>query len=159
MLNFDPQLDLRLERVVDVPKESVWKAWTDPKHVVHWFTPAPWKTIDCAIDLRPGGRFYTLMQSPEGQAFPNDGCYLEVLENRRLVWTSALSAGFRPTVIAPGEFAMTGVIELDDHDGGTLYRATVLHEDEATRERHSAMGFETGWGKALDQLVAMVKAW
>ena len=53
----DPKLDLVLERVVDVPPELVWRAWTEPKHLMPWFTPAPWKTVDCEIDLRPGGIF------------------------------------------------------------------------------------------------------
>jgi uncharacterized protein YndB with AHSA1/START domain len=69
----DPLLDLVLERVVDVPPELVWAAWTTPEHVTHWFTPAPWKTVTCEIDLRPGGMFRTVMRSPEGQDFPNVG--------------------------------------------------------------------------------------
>ena len=40
----DPKLDLVLERVVDVPRELVWAAWTKPEHIVKWFTPAPWTT-------------------------------------------------------------------------------------------------------------------
>ena len=50
-----PGLDLILERVVDVPRELVWRAWTTPEHLMKWFTPVPWKTIACEIDLRPGG--------------------------------------------------------------------------------------------------------
>ena len=42
-------------------------------------------------------------------------------------------------------------------DNGTRYRATVIHADEAGCQKHTAMGFEGGWGTALDQLVAMVK--
>ena len=92
----DPKLDLVLERVVDVPPNLVWAAWTRPDYVKKWFTPAPWQTIDCEIDLRPGGIFCTVMRSPEGQDFPNTGCYLEVIENEKLVWTAALTAGYRP---------------------------------------------------------------
>ena len=60
----DPTRDLILERHVDVSPELVWKAWTEPEHIVKWFTPAPWKTVDCEIDLRPGGIFRTVMRSP-----------------------------------------------------------------------------------------------
>lgn len=74
---FDPKLDLRLERTIDVSPSLVWKAWTEPEHIVHWFTPAPWKTVECKIDLRPGGEFCSVMESPEGERFPNVGCYLE----------------------------------------------------------------------------------
>ena len=63
----DPQLDLVFERIVDVSPELVWAAWTTPEHLKHWFTSAPWKTIDCEIDLYPGGLFHTVMCSPEGQ--------------------------------------------------------------------------------------------
>jgi len=66
-----PQFDLILERIVDVPKELVWSAWTNPEYVKKWFTPAPWTTVDCEIDLRPGGIFQTTMRSPEGENIPD----------------------------------------------------------------------------------------
>lgn len=156
----DPKLDLVLERVVDVAPELVWAAWTRPEHIVHWFTPAPWKTIDCEIDLRPGGRFYTVMQSPEGQDFPNVGCFLEIVENRKLVWTNALEQGFRPSKgAAPGskecaEIIFTAVITLAPHGKGTKYTALAIHREEDGRMQHEEMGFHHGWGAALDQLVA-----
>jgi len=37
----DPKLDLVLERVIDVPPDLVWTAWTKPEHVKKWFVPAP----------------------------------------------------------------------------------------------------------------------
>src|SRR5216683_4903223 len=73
----NPKLDLVLERVVDVSRERVWAAWTKPGHIKKWFTPAPWTTVACEIDLRPGGIFQTVMRSPEGENFPTAGCYLE----------------------------------------------------------------------------------
>lgn len=85
----DPKLDLVLERVVDVPRELVWKAWTTPEHLKKWFTRAPWTTVDCEMGLRPGGIFRTVMRSPEGENFPNAGCFLEIVQNEKLVWTSA----------------------------------------------------------------------
>jgi uncharacterized protein YndB with AHSA1/START domain len=110
----DPKLDLMLERVVDVPPNRVWAAWTRPEYVKKWFTPAPWQTVDCEIDLRPGGIFRTVMRSPEGQEFPNAGCYLEVIENEKLVWTAALTADYRPQN-APSVPLFTAVILLEPH--------------------------------------------
>ncbi len=159
----DPKLDLTFERIVDVPPELVWEAWTRPEHILHWFTPAPWKTIECEIDLRPGGRFHTVMQSPEGQKFPNLGCYLEIVENERLVWTNALLPGFRPAAApVPGskecmEIMFAAIVSLEPHGGGTRYTAMAMHRDEEGRRQHEAMGFEHGWGKALEQLVAHMK--
>lgn len=153
LLNPDPKLDLVLERVIDVPRDLVWAAWTEPKHIVKWFTPAPWTTVDCEIDLRPGGAFRTIMRSPEGKDFPNVGCYLEVTPNERLVWTDALLPGYRPT---ENPF-FTAILTLEPHAKGTRYVAMAIHRDEDGRKKHEEMGFHEGWGTALDQLVAHVK--
>lgn len=157
------QLDLTFTRDVDVSRQHIWRAWTEPALLMPWFSPLPWTTVACEIDLRPGGLFSTTMQSPQGQAFPNRGCYLEVVEREKLVWTNALLPGFRPSVPSPTcgdeqvDFNFTAMIELADHAGGTRYSATCMHADEAGRNKHAEMGFEAGWGAALDQLVAMIK--
>jgi uncharacterized protein YndB with AHSA1/START domain len=159
----DPRLDLVLERVVDVPPELVWAAWTEPEHIKKWFTPAPWQTVDCEIDLRPGGIFRTVMRSPEGQEFPNVGCFLEIIRNRKLVWTSALAPGFRPAnpsaveVAECGLLLFTAVISLAPAGKGTKYTALAMHGEEESRKKHAEMGFYDGWGKATDQLVAYMK--
>lgn len=156
----DPKLDLVLERIVPVSPELVWAAWTEPEHVKKWFTPAPWTTVECEIDLRPGGIFRTVMRSPEGEDFPNLGCFLEIVPNRKLVWTDALEADFRPARQEPGAncpFRFTATILLEPHGKGTKYTAIAMHKDAASRGEHEAMGFQTGWGTALDQLVEHMK--
>lgn len=160
----DPKLDLVMERVIDVPPHLVWLAWTKPEHIVKWFTPAPWKTVACEIDLRPGGLFHTVMQSPEGQQFPSDGCYLEIVENRKLAWTNALLPGYRPAPEPPenkehecSEFLFTAILLLEPHGGGTKYTAIAIHRSPEERDRHDKMGFEEGWGKALEQLVEVAR--
>jgi uncharacterized protein YndB with AHSA1/START domain len=153
----DPRLDLVLERIVAVPPEFLWRGWTIPEQLKKWFTPAPWKTVDCEIDLRPGGRFRTVMRGPEGQQIDNVGCFLEIVPGQTLVWTGALGPGFRPRA-APspaGTFAMTAIITLEARGTGTLYTALAIHGDVASRQQHEKMGFQEGWGKALDQLVAL----
>jgi uncharacterized protein YndB with AHSA1/START domain len=154
----NPRLDLVLERIVDVPPALVWAAWTTPQHVLKWFTPAPWKTVDCKIDLRPGGMFFTMMRSPERQEFPNVGCYLEIVKNERLVWTLALEPGFRPSNLPIGVPVFTAVISMEPKGKGTKYTALAMHQDAAGRKRHEDMGFHDGWGKATDQLVEAMKA-
>lgn len=156
----DPRLDLQLERIVDISPQQVWAAWTIPKQVMQWFTPKPWQTVECDIDLRPGGAFRTVMRSPEGQDYPNIGCYLEVVTHQRLIWTSALAPGYRPRLSdasAHMDLPFTAVIALAPQGQGTKYTALVMHADAAARERHAQMGFHEGWGKALEQLVAVAK--
>ena len=150
----DTKLDLVLERVIDIAPEKVWAAWTRPEHVVKWFTPRPWSTVDCEIDLRPGGIFRTVMRSPEGEDHENVGCFLEVVEKRRLVFTDALGPGWRPN---PEPF-MTAIVAIEPHGSGTKYTAIAIHKDESTRAKHEEMGFHEGWAKALDQLVEHAKS-
>lgn len=151
---FDPELDLMLERELDVPRHHVWRALTQPQRLKKWFSPAPWTTTDCAIDLRPGGRFMTVMRSPDGEEHADEGCYLEIIENQKLVFTDALSACYRPKATG----FMTVTITLDDEGAGTHYCARVSHASSDARKKHEEMGFHTGWSKALDQLVEHCKA-
>jgi uncharacterized protein YndB with AHSA1/START domain len=154
----DPKLDLVLEREIDVPPELVWKAWTTPELLKQWFTPKPFETAECEVDLRPGGAFRTVMRSPHGDEFDNVGCYLEIVENEKLSWTSVLGPDFRPIAAEPGELQMTAVVELAPNgSGGTRYRALAIHSNDGDRQRHEEMGFQEGWGAALDQLVELAK--
>lgn len=151
----DPEFDLLLERIVDVPRELVWAAWTMPQHVVKWFTPAPFTTTHCEIDLRPGGIFRTVIRSPEGEEFTNAGCYLEIVDNARLVWTTVLGPGFRPARQSP-TLPFTAIVSLESTERGTKYSALAMHGRADERARHEAEGFHEGWGTALDQLVALM---
>lgn len=151
-----------MQRNVSVPPADIWRAWTTPDLLMQWFCPRPWKVIDCEIDLRPGGVFRTVMQSPEGQNMPAEkGTYLLVEPEKRLVWTNMLGPGFRPKPKPQDEqFGFFIVVDLRLEplpDGGTHYCATVMHQDEAARQAHDAMGFDQGWGIALDQLVALMR--
>lgn len=159
----NPKLDLVLERVVDISPALIWRAWTEPQHLVKWFTPKPWETIECDFDLRPGGKFFTVMQSPEGEQFPSTGCYLDVVANRKLIWTNAMEPGYRPIAkksgpSSCGDFLFTAALTLEPVGTGTKYTATVIHSEEAGRKQHEEMGFHDGWGTALDQLVAYMKS-
>jgi uncharacterized protein YndB with AHSA1/START domain len=151
----DPDLDLELVREVDVTPDLVWKAWTTPELLTQWFAPKPYETPHCEIDLRPGGIFRTVMRSPEGDEMDGAGCYLEVVTNERLVWTSSLGPGYRPQA---GPMPFTAILELQPAGaGGTTYRAIAMHQSPADSKQHAEMGFAEGWGAALDQLVALVK--
>lgn len=150
----DPNLDLVLEREIDVPCELVWAAWTQPEHLKHWFTPRPWTVTDCEMDLRPGGIFRTTMCSPEGEEFPNSGCFLEVVPQSRLVFTDALLPGYRPS---ENPF-MTAIVTMEPTATGTRYTAIAIHRDPESKKKHEDMGFYQGWGTALDQMVAYIKA-
>ncbi|MBL8567913.1 MAG: SRPBCC family protein [Phreatobacter sp.] len=150
---FDPTLDLELKREVDVSPHLVWRAWTEPELLMKWFTPAPWRTTACELDLRPGGKFRTVMEGPAGERHDNTGCVLAVVPQQLLVFTDALGPGYRPT----GSAFMTGSVSITPAGKGTLYIARAIHKDVDAKKQHEEMGFHQGWATALDQLVALAK--
>lgn len=153
VIKIDPALDLVLEREIDVPVELVWKAWTTPDHLRHWFAPKPWSITSCDLDLRPGGEIKFVMRSPDGNEFPNTQCYLEVTPFERLIVTDTLQGGYRPSARP----FFTAVIELNRNGSGTRYKAVAIHGNAESRKQHEEMGFQTGWGTVLTQMVDYIK--
>ena len=146
--------ELVLTRLIDAPPAKVFQAWTDPALIVQWFTPKPWQTVRAETDVRPGGSSLIVMRGPDGTEFPNRGVYLEVVPNRRLVFTDAFTHAWTPS----DKPFMTGVLTFEDEGGKTRYTARVLHWSAADRESHEKMGFHEGWGKATEQLCELLGA-
>jgi uncharacterized protein YndB with AHSA1/START domain len=157
------KLDLVLERTIDAPIDLVWKAYTDPQHLKRWFAPKPYEISEIELDLRPGGIFRIRMVGPDGfdTGHGNAGCVLEVVEARKLAWTSALGPGYRPNETGEGceSFPMTAVITFADAGNGkTAYTAVALHKNEADKEAHEKMGFHEGWGTTAKQLEELAQS-
>lgn len=152
----DPDLDLELLRDVPVSPQTVFEAWTDPDSVMQWFAPRPYSVSHCEIDLRVGGGFRTVMNDPDGNAFADGtSCYLQIIPNERLVWTSALTTDYRPQ---SDPMPFTAILEFADNgSGGCTYRAIAIHQNPADAKQHAEMGFHDGWGTVVDQLVEHVK--
>ena len=147
-----PSSELTLTRLIDAPRDKIFRAWTEPELLKQWFTPRPWTTPVVETDVRPGGSSYFLMRGPNGEEFPNRGVYLEVVESERLVFTDAYTSAWVPS----GKPFMTAILTFEEENGKTRYTARVRHWSEADREAHEKMGFHEGWGKATDQLEALV---
>ena len=144
--------ELVLTRIIDLPPQKLFRAWTEPELLKQWFCPRPWGVARATLAVRPGGICNVVMLSPEGQEFPNPGVYLEVVANRRLVFTDAYTEAWVPSA----KPFMTGIIDFEDLGGKTRYTARALHWTEADRDDHDKMGFHEGWGKATDQLVELM---
>ena len=144
----DSSRELVLTRLIDVPREKLYRAWTDPELLKQWFAPLPWTTTRAELDLRPGGANLIVMRSPEGEEFPNRGIYLEIVENERLVFTDAYTSAWEPSA----KPFMTAIITFEDEGGRTRYTARALHWTAEDRQAHETMGFHEGWGRCADQL-------
>lgn len=148
-MTLDPETDLELVRHLKAAPAKVWRCWTEPALLAQWFAPKPVVTRDVKIDLRPGGLFSTTMDIPDMGSQTGAGCILDVVAERRLVWTDLLGPGYRPTA---ENFGFTAFIFLEPEGGGTLYRAIAVHRTPDQRKAHEEMGFHDGWGAAAAQL-------
>ncbi len=148
----DAKLELSLTRIIDAPREKLFRCWTDPKLIVQWFTPPPWKTIHAETDVRAGGSSYVVMKGPDGTEMPNRGVYLEVAKNEKIVATDAYTKAWEPS--AKPFFTMILTFE-HAGPGKTKYTARALHWTKEDMDAHEKMGFHEGWGIATDQLAAL----
>lgn len=158
-MDLNPALDLELVRHFSVPPALIWRCWTEPALLCQWFCPKPWRVSEAVIDLRAGGRFFTMMEGPNGEAFPNEGSFLEVVTGKKLVFTDLFGADFAP--IAEGQSGaqpgFSAIVTFEAEGAGTLYRAVARHRTPADNEKHKAMGFHEGWGTAATQLEELAK--
>jgi uncharacterized protein YndB with AHSA1/START domain len=145
--------ELVLTRLIDAPREKLFKCWTQPELMKQWFAPLPWTLPHAEVDLRTGGSSKIVMRSPEGQEFPSQGVYLEIVENEKIVFTDAYTEAWAPSE----KPFFTGIITFEDEGGKTRYTALARHWTVEDRKAHEEMGFHEGWGQCADQLAELAK--
>lgn len=143
--------ELTLSRLIDAPRDKLFRCWTDQELIPLWFCPPPWGVSKAEVDLRPGGSSLIVMRGPDGQEMPNAGVYLDVVPNEKLVFTDAFSRAWEPSE----KPFMTGILTFEEEGGKTRYTARVRHWTAEDKAQHEAMGFHEGWGIATDQLEAL----
>ena len=150
-----PKHELALELILDAPKEKLYRGWTEPELMKQWFAPKPWTTPKVDVDVRPGGKSSITMRSPEGQEFPNPGQYLEIVPNRKIVFTDAFTGSWVPKDGAP---FFVGEVTFEDAGAGkTKYTAKARHWTEEAKAQHEQMGFIPGWTQCARQLEELAK--
>lgn len=149
-----PEFELVLERILDASPARVYRAWIEPELLKRWFVPKPWSLASVDQDLRPGGRANFVMRDPDGRDYPNEGVFLEIVPNRRIVTTDAFTEGWIPS----GKPFMAAHTSFEDAPGGkTRYVARAMHWSAESKAEHEKMGFHEGWGAAADQLAALLE--
>lgn len=151
--DLDPALDLVLTREIAAPRDLLFECWTSEEHLPHFFVPKPHKVTACTLDVRPGGACNTTFDV-DGTIMENNGVYLEVIPNEKLVFTDAYTTGWKPN---PEPF-MTAILTFEDIGAGrTRYTAVARHRNPTTAQQHKDMGFFDGWGTVVTQLEAYAK--
>ncbi len=146
---------LVITRTFNAPRAVVFKAWTQPQHVMRWWGPKSFTTPVCTIELRLGGVFRTCMRSPEGRDFWSQGVYHEIEEPSRIVYSDAFADAMGKTV-SPTQYGMSDdwptetivTVSFSEHAGKT--RLTLQHWPlRPSAERDLC---QQGWNESLDKL-------
>ena len=139
--------ELVLERVFDVPRELVFRAWTDPARFTQWCGPQGFDVTVLEMDVRPGGAWRKRLRSPEGVDYWRRGVYREVVAPERLVFTYVSDD---PAGLPDFETLVT--IDFVAQGGKTLMKFRQgAFESAATLDSHTG-----GWTSALERFAAFL---
>jgi uncharacterized protein YndB with AHSA1/START domain len=134
------QRELVITRTFDAPRELVFKAWTEPEHVLHWLGPKDFTGLEFRFDDKPGGTWLSRMRGPDGKELANGGRVLEYVEPERLSFTFKWDDG--------GQEETTIEITLVERDGKTeMTFRQGLFETTESRDGHNG-----GWSESFDKL-------
>ena len=152
--------ELTITRVFDASREAVWKAWTEPEHVMRWWGPKGFTSPVCRMDFRVDGKYVCCMRSPEGQDFWSTGVYREIVEKSRIVCTDSF-ADAQGNVVPASHYGMAQDFPLQ-----LLVTVTFEEADGKTKMtlRHVGVPSGTmsdmtrqGWNESFDKLEESLK--
>ena len=143
------ELELTVSRVFDTPRETVFRAWTDPEQATLWWGPQGFTTISCEMDVRPGGAYRACMRSPEGTRHCRRGVYREVVTPERLVFTFAWEDAHGD----PGHEMVVTVTFADIGGKTALTLHQAVFETVAARDDH-----RRGWISTIERFAEYLAA-
>lgn len=142
--------EIRTVREFDAPRERVFAAFTDPELIPEWWGMRESKTVVDKMDVRPGGEWRYVQESPDGSEHGFRGVYREVTPPERIVQTWEWEGMPGHVCIETAEFEDLG-------DGRTRIVGTSLFHTQEERDGMVDSGMETGLNETyqrLDELLA-----
>jgi uncharacterized protein YndB with AHSA1/START domain len=145
-----------INRNFNAPVELVWKAWTDPQHLMRWWGPKEFTSPACKMDFRVGGKYHFCMRSPEGQDIWSTGVYREIVPLKKIVWTDSF-ADEKGNVVSANHYGMGDLplefeVTITFEDQGSKTKFTLHHKGLPAGEMIEMTQF--GWNESLDKLAA-----
>jgi uncharacterized protein YndB with AHSA1/START domain len=140
-----------MSRVYDAPRDMVWEAITEPKHVARWWGGPHVTNPVCEMDVRPGGRWRHIMRFSDGREMHLNFVFLEVDKPKRLVW-QPVQDGQRTKGI-PTSFTVT-LSEIGDR---TEWRMVARFDSPGARDAAVAMGFTKPIAASTERLIEYLK--
>ncbi len=139
--------EIRITRIFDAPRDLVFRMWTDPEHVIHWWGPKGFTNTFETMDVRPGGIWKFIMHGPDGTDYPNLIVFLEVVRPEKLVYKHGSDMKDHP-----GDFHVT--VLFSEQNGKTILDMTMLFNTAQQRnETVEKYGAIEGLNQTMDRLV------
>ena len=156
-MKIDPERDIVIDRLFRAPPALVWRCWSEPELFSQWYLPRPWTLSGVVMDLRPGGQFRMVASGPEGQGAATEGSFLEVVPERKLVFTDLFTEDYAPIEVFDDSFgpSFTAILTFAPEGNGTRHRAVARHRCAKDAVANRDGGFEEGWRVISDQLEAL----
>ncbi|MBD2199963.1 MULTISPECIES: SRPBCC family protein [Calothrix] len=144
--------EIIITRIFNAPRELVFQAWTDPKHIVQWWGPKGFTTRVTELDLRPGGQSRYVMVGPDGTEYPVKGVFFEIVPPERIVSSDEFDEGFEKVINADLPQGIVMTVMFEDLEGKTKLTLQIRHATESDRRKHEQMGVVAGWNSSFDCL-------
>jgi uncharacterized protein YndB with AHSA1/START domain len=135
--------EILITRIFEAPRQRVFEAWTQPRHLARWFGPRGYTAPSVEADLRRGGQWRVCIRSPGGTEYWMHGIYREVVPPERLVFSHTWEEGHG----AAGHETLV-TLTFEDIDGKTrmTFHKAVLVSVAERLAQHA------GWSECLDRL-------
>jgi uncharacterized protein YndB with AHSA1/START domain len=158
--------DFVMTRVFDAPRDLVWKCFTEPERMQHWWGPKGVKVVAAKMDLRPGGTYHYAMQTPDGKVMWGKFAYREIVPPEKLMFINSFSdeaGGITRHPMSPSwPLQLLSVFTFEEQASGktkftirwSTHNATV-DEQKTIDAGHDSM--TKGWGGTMEQLEAYLK--
>ncbi|MFW9854168.1 MAG: SRPBCC family protein [Candidatus Thorarchaeota archaeon] len=141
-------LDIQIESIVNVPREYVFLAHTDPKAIPHWWGPAKYTTTVMEMDVRPGGRWRFVQKDSEGNEYVFFGEFKEIVPLDKIIWTFNYEPFPNSECLETVQF-----IALDGNRTKILVNS--IYSSKEARDGMLSSGMEAGYSASLDRLEKM----
>ncbi|MGD0729309.1 MAG: SRPBCC domain-containing protein [Candidatus Micrarchaeaceae archaeon] len=150
--------ELVITRTFDAPRALVWKAWTDPTILKKWWGPRGVTNPTCEWDARPQGKINIVMLAGkelgnfEGQEWPMEGTFNEVVPETRLVFRSNALDDVKNIMI---ETEVT--VDFEELGNKTKMKLHILVIRAGPKSEFALQGMEIGWNQSIDKLVEQLQ--
>lgn len=148
----ESEADLVIIRIIDAPARLVFKAWTDQWLLAKWWGPKDFTNPLCELDVKPEGRIRIDMRGPDGKVYPMGGMFHQIIEPRRLVFSST---AFEDEW-GEAKLKNLNTVQFEDQNGKTRMTLCVQILKETDEVASSIEGMPLEWNESLDKLETLI---